>query len=109
MTKITDTIRIEVEMTAPEALRSMVVLGRTNGAGNGDVWKALREKLDPKRIWTSAGSVADIIGIINYASVQADVNRSFFGLYCERERSEKLAKIQMLQTEIDQLKKEIGE
>lgn len=117
MTKITDRIKIEVEMTAREALRSMIVLGRTNGHGDGAVWKALRDNLDPQRLFTSIGTAAnDHIGIIDYKSIENEMASIFFGLYDAKAKSNKLAEIELLEREnleiasrISKLKLEIGE
>lgn len=107
MTKISDKIKIEVELGAVDALRSMVVLGRTNGNGSGALWKALRDKLDPKQLFNSRQS-ASMIGIVDYRSVENDVIQHFFGLYAEHDKKAKREEITSLKQEVDKLQSQIS-
>lgn len=113
MTKRNDIIKIEVEIPATEALRSMVVLGRTNGNGSGAIYHALKDKLDPEYLFYGADKY---LTRIDYSSVQIALERHFFGLYEEKAKRDKFAEILRLEEQsldlksrIQKLKLEIGE
>lgn len=114
MTKITDEIKIDVTITAAEALRARIVLGRTNGSPPCQLFNALTKKLDPNNLFDPfyIGGV----GHINYMAHEKDYENYFFGLYSAKEKANKLVEIEKLEREsleitsrISKLKREIGE
>lgn len=111
MTKITDRIKIDVTITAAEALKARVVLGRTNGSFDSKLFWELSTKLDPNNLFDPFH--VDGISSVDYLIHKNDYEGYFFGLY---DKQKKLVEIEMLEREslelasrISKLKREIGE
>lgn len=111
MTKITDTIKIEVELTASEALKARIVLGRTNGCSGNKLYNELVRKLDPKSLFDPF-STNESIGNINYRYYEQMYENHFFGLYNENRRKALVdaeKELAIVLNRITQLKNELGE
>lgn len=88
MTKPTDKIRIDVTISAEEALRARVVLGRTNGAAEDKLYHELVKKLDPEGLYDPF-FIENGIGTVEYRLYETDYRNYFFGLYSDKAKQKR--------------------
>lgn len=105
-----DRIKIEVDVEIEDAIRSLVVLGRSNGACSSDLYDALKKAIDPKGIYVPPSQVNFEIGTIPYVRIEQSVLNHFFNTHQKKvELKEAEESIITTQNRIEQLKREIGE
>lgn len=105
-----ESVKIEMIVPVEDALRAMVVLGRTNGSGSGAVYNAIREALDPDRQYYPPACVNREVGTICYVRIEDEVNNHFFTTHQKKlELREAEKRLVAAKEYVAQLKREIGE
>lgn len=103
---------LTVEMTARDALRAYIVLGRCNGSST-TVYFNIAKQIDPQGLFRRFDleklNVSSVIGIIDYRSIQDNVECQFFSKQEKRfELAELQTNIEKLTNQLCELKKELG-
>jgi hypothetical protein len=110
MTMLTPDSKITVELTARDALRAMILLGRANGTTGTHGYFALRQILDPQGKYNNrARHVHDELGTIQYGPIQQRVEALFFTQqHEEQELRNAYAEMVTIQNKIVELESKVG-
>lgn len=110
MTMLTPDSKITVELTARDALRAMILLGRSNGCANQHAYFALRQILDPQGKYNNrARQVHDELGTIQYGRIQQRVEALFFTQkHEEQELRNAYGELVTIQNKIAELESKVG-
>ena len=110
MFKKNDFVKIEMVVPVEEALRAMVILGRSNGSGSDSVYTAIRKTLDPDHQYHPPACINREIGTICYVRIEDEVNNHFFTTHQKKlELREAEKRLVAAKEYVAQLKREIGE
>lgn len=105
-----DRIKIEMDVDVEDALRALVVLGRSNGSSSAIIYNTIKKALDPHGIYTPPDSVYNELGTIQYVRIEPAVKHHFFNIHQKKvELEEAVKELLDAQERVDQLKLEIGE
>lgn len=105
-----ESVKIEMIVPVEDALRAMVVLGRTNGSGSGAVYNAIRDALDPDHQYRPPACVNREVGTICYVRIEDEVKNHFFTTHQKKlELREAEKRLVAAKEYVAQLKLEIGE
>lgn len=106
-----DLLKIEMEVPANDVLRALVVLGRTNGSAGSGIYQALKQSLGLYNyIYKQPSVVTEVIGNINYLTVEKEVENHFFTMHDKRmELISTQEELEALTKRISTLKNELGD